>query len=44
MTNQPSTSSERILYRTDDGRMRFEWRFDDGVSVTHAERAALEVG
>jgi hypothetical protein len=42
MTYAPSTGSELILYRTEDGRTRMECRLE--VSGTHAEHTVLEVG
>jgi hypothetical protein len=40
----PSPSSELILHQTENGRTRIECCFKGELSVTHAERAALEVG
>jgi hypothetical protein len=39
-----STSSERILYQTKDGRTRIQCRSEGKLSIRQVERSALEVG
>ena len=43
MTLQPTTSSELILYQTEDGRTRIQCRFEGRLSIRQVERTALEV-